>query len=343
MKRGKFPLCLLGVLLASQAWAQGAEPTAAEKRAEAEQWLTQMEPKIRARSDTINGILQALSGQLNKLPDAQVRANELAQNLHRLGDAQLALAGQFASLADLDAFMANGVQSKAALGDDINMVFTPITPCRIADSRSSSAGKLTANVARTYRNYAASGQGGTAACNAGPGPGMTAGTPSALALTLTATQAEAGGWLTVAPAGASGVTSALNFVPGVDIAASTVVKSAGTGPGNVDFQITPAAAVHVIVDLLGFYAKSEPAALDCTTVASASTAIPAGTGSTTIFAPSCAAGYTQTATFCSSNNRGAVLRDVVASSCQYDQGSAASSGNAYTRCCRVPGSRAGRF
>ena len=33
-------------------------------QAEAEQWLTQMEPKIRARSDTINGILQALSGQL---------------------------------------------------------------------------------------------------------------------------------------------------------------------------------------------------------------------------------------------------------------------------------------
>ena len=346
LRMGRVMACAL-FTMACLAHAQGAhaEPSPEAKRLEAERWLNSVLPQIQARGDAINGVLQALSSQLNRLPDPQVRANELALNLHRLSDAQLAGAADFSSLAELNDYVGSAIRSgfttKTALGDEVNMVFMPIAPCRMADSRSSSGGKLQANVARAYRNFAAPGQGGSSTCNLSSPPGLQSGTPSALALTVTATQAEGGGWLTLSPYGVTGSTSALNFVPGVDIANSTLVKAAGAG--SFDFQVTPSANVHVIVDLLGFYVRSEPTALDCVTLTSASTVIPAGSSSTTISAPSCAAGYTQTATLCESFNRGAVLRDVVMSWCQYDQGASASTGLAHTRCCRVPGATAGRF
>ncbi len=191
---------------------------AAEKLAADEQWLTQMHPRIQARNDAINGVMRALSSQLNGLPDPQVRANELALSLHRLSDSQLAKAADFSSLAKLDEFLGAAARTastaKVALGDAANMVFLPIAPCRIADSRSASAGKLLANTARNYYNYGAAGQGGSVTCNGGSDTVIGAGTPSALALTVTATGAEGGGWLTLSPYGVVGSTSALNFVPG---------------------------------------------------------------------------------------------------------------------------------
>ena len=347
LRMGRVMACALFAMTLCQVHAQSTQTELSQeaKRVEAERWLSSVLPQIQARSDIINATLQAFSSQLNRLPDPGVRANELALNLHRLSDPQLAKAADFSSLAELDDYVGTvirtGFTTKTALGDEVNMVFVPIAPCRMADSRSSTGGKLQANVARAYRNFAAAGQGGSATCNLSSPPGLQSGTPSALALTVTATQAEGGGWLTLSPYGVPSSTSALNFVPGVDIANSTLVKAAGTG--TYDFQVTPSANVHVIVDLLGFYVRSEPTALDCVTLTSASTVIPAGSSSTTISAPSCAAGYAQTATLCESFSRGAVLRDVVMSSCQYDQGATASTGLAHTRCCRVPGTTVGRF
>ncbi len=335
------------VLTASTAFAQSDTNLSVQEKQAAEiQWQNKALPKIQARGEAVNAILRAVSWQLARLSDPVMRSNELALNLHKLSDAQLTAAAGYRRLVDLDAFLnkADGlIPTQAALGDQVNLVFTPITPCRIADSRESSAGILQQNVARAYKNWSAPGQGGTASCNGSRTPGLLAGTPSALALTITATQAAREGHITLSPHGETGVTSVLNVPPGVNIANTTVVKSAGGGADTFDFDITPAMPVHVVVDLLGFYAASEPAALDCVNVRGPNATIAAGSGSVTITAPACTAGYTQTATFCESNNRGVILRDVALDQCQYDQGTVASFGFATARCCRVPGTNGGRF
>lgn len=335
------------VLAASTAFAQrDTNLSVQEKQAAEVQWQNKALPKIQARGEAVNAILRTVSWQLARLSDPVMRSNELALNLHRLSDAQLTAAASYRRLADLDAFInkADGlIPTQAALGDEVNLVFMPITPCRIGDSRESSAGILQQNVARAYKNWAAPGQGGTSGCNASASPGLVAGTPSALALTITATQAAREGHISLTPHGVTGVSSVLNVPPGVNIANTTVVKSAGGGSGTYDFDITPAMPVHVVVDLLGFYAPSQPAALDCVNVTGPNVTIPSGGGSTTIAAPACTAGYTQTATFCESNNRSVILRDVALDQCQYDQGTVASFGFATARCCRVPGTNGGRF
>ena len=309
----------------------------ADKQSEASQWLEKAAPKIQSRSHTINGILQAMGGQLSQLPDPRERAKELALHLHRLNDAQLALASEFGSLAKLDAFLAAPAATPSKrVGDDNSMVFTPVTPCRIADSRSSSAGKLMASVARNYRGEASPGQGGTIGCGV---MGWAAGTPGALALTLTATQAEGPGWLTVAPDGEAGGTSSLNYQPGVDIAASTIIKSVGHGvssPTVNDFNITASANVHVIVDVLGYYSRSEQTPLECNTVFN-TVQISEGPGAESFALPACAANFTRVDTFCKSDSYENPLLGVLPDSCVFGRFETLGSGSVGARCCRIPG------
>ena len=204
--------------------------------------------QVQSRNAQVNDILQALSAQLNKANKSKAYANLLAMRLHRLSGNQLAVATNYADLAALEGYVnaslnGSATQTKAA-GD--GLVFLPLTPCRLADSREGEP--LSAEETRGYRLDAAALQGGN--CSALSGSKV----PQALALTITATQAATGGWLTITPDGVGGAagSSALNFVPGVDIANSTVVASAG-GSATKDFYIATSSKTHVVVDLLGYY------------------------------------------------------------------------------------------
>ena len=204
--------------------------------------------QVQSRNAQVNDILQALSAQLNKANKSKAYANLLAMRLHRLSGNQLAVATNYADLAALEGYVnaslnGSATQTKAA-GD--GLVFLPLTPCRLADSREGEP--LIAEETRGYRLDAAALQGGN--CSALSGSKV----PQALALTITATQAATGGWLTITPDGVGGAagSSALNFVPGVDIANSTVVASAG-GSATKDFYIATSSKTHVVVDLLGYY------------------------------------------------------------------------------------------
>ena len=324
LQRAGQALLVGGVLVASLA---GAQPVFA---ADGMSVVSQAQQ----RNARVNDILQAMSAQLNGLPDPQLRGNELALSLHKLGAAELATAADFGDLASLQAYVAKalrvGAVTSKSLGDSNNMVFVPMTPCRIADSRLAN-NKLTANAVRGYYSYSAPGQGGNACAS---NPILPAGTANALAMTVTATQAAAGGWLTVTPDGSSGTSSALNFLPGVDIANSTVVQASGNASSS-DFYISAAADVHVVVDLLGYYAASEAAALECTTTVGSPVNVVL-LSTVLAPAPACASGYTQTATFCQSDNNGPEVRNVTAGGCTY-YGALLGNVTASSRCCRVPG------
>ncbi|WP_143326926.1 hypothetical protein [Vandammella animalimorsus] len=332
-----------------------AEPAApqAEQVAAFDNWLEQASPRIAWRNNTIDAIVQRMAPQLMHLPEGHVAATQLTQGLHRMSDDQLRAAAAHQQLQDLELAIHQGASApsvappegveKYALGDEVNLVFVPITPCRIADSRKATAGRLQRNLPRGYFNHGSAGQGGQNDCNAQYSYGMKTGTLGALALTVTAAQAERSGHLSISPWNESSSASVLNFRPGTAIANSTVVKTTGF-PGQPDFQITANQNTHVIVDLLGFYLPNEPTALDCKTTAYTRTTL---TGSSTAFdqpwitAPQCEAGYTQVAIRCQVEewpDSTAVLTDMSPNACRYRYtGAEPITVRAASRCCRVPG------
>ena len=117
--------------------------------------------------------------------------------------------------------------------------FRPVTPARVADTRSGQCGTVLA--AGETREVAVAGIGGV------PATGATA-----VALNLTVTQPSAGGFYSVWPAGAPlPGTSNLNFVPGQTVA-NLVVVGVGAS-GHVAIKNSSASAAQVIVDLMGWF------------------------------------------------------------------------------------------
>ncbi|PAT39719.1 hypothetical protein CK621_14515 [Vandammella animalimorsus] len=232
-----------------------SEPTQSEQAAAFDNWLEQAGPRIAWRNDTINAIVQRMAPQLAQLPEGGTTAADLAMGLHRMSDGQLQAATAHQQLLDFEAAINQGVAApsakiaggvdKAGLGDGSNLVFVPITPCRIADSRKADEGKLQRNVVRSYYKYPISNHGAESGCGSdhyssiGNGDGIS----PALALTVTATQAEGSGHLSIKPFSffsSFSETSVLNFRPGETIANSTVVAARTMDAPNLpDFWITP--------------------------------------------------------------------------------------------------------
>ena len=334
------------------------EPTVEDAQAQFAAWQVASAPKIAARTEIIGRILNGISADAMRLnpnaPSETLRG--IGQMLHLSDMETLQQAAALTNLQDVEKFLvlarrqdaalpASNERRKAALGDGINLVFTPIPPCRIADSRNSTDGILIANTARNYLNFAASGQGGDAGCNNTTGiPGIVNGTTGALALTLTVANTTSGGWLQVAPIGTAFTTSAANWTTvGAVIANSTVLKTSG---GGADFKavVSGGGNAHLIIDLLGFYLPSEPAALVCTTVSGTSTAVGANARDVFMSGGTCATGTTAVSAAFSTGSSDLVLADSSTTFCRVSNLSAtATTATCNTTCCRIPGSSTGRF
>jgi hypothetical protein len=232
------------------------------------------------------------------------------------------------------------IQTLKYLGDlNDDLVFTPVAPCRLADTRNTGAGALPARAARAFSatsNSLIAAAGGNAA-----GCGIPAG-PTALALTLTAIlPMKAGNLVAYADGAPVPLSSALNFMAGQIVANTTVVPTtSATGP-NFDLYNNSDGSTHVVVDVVGyFYAPQAP---DCVT---ATQTAASGSGGSFNVTAVCAAGYRigmggcatsaatagtqwQTATF-NAGNDGWVCGGINNSG-----GTATITSQAY--CCRKPG------
>ena len=176
-----------------------------------------------------------------------------------------------------------------ALGDITgDFVYTPMTPCRIVDTRSAATGVIIGNTTRSFdmdgTNFST--QGGFAG---------SCGIPSAVAravvMTITVTQPNAAGWFTAwAVGGAQPLISVLNYDTGATIANTTIVP-VNPGSGN-DFQLYSYATAHAIIDVMGYFAPPAATALDCTTVTSALTSV--ANNAWTAIDATCPAGRTAT-------------------------------------------------
>ena len=134
---------------------------------------------------------------------------------------------------------ADGSTSEFSQCSPLQMSFYTVTPCRVADTRTSSAGPLLANSNRTL-----------------PITGMCGipGSAQAVSLNVTVTEPSATGHLTIYPAYSRiPNSSAINFRPG-QTRANNVIAQLGAG-GTVSIQCLqqPGGSVQVILDVNGYF------------------------------------------------------------------------------------------
>ena len=178
--------------------------------------------------------------------------------INRLMRADQATVGRVEAAADLRSALQTAAAPSAAgpqpqsLGQTTNdLIYVPIAPCRIVDTRNSGAGgNFAAGESRTYAYAGGAAQGG-ATCT------FTAGTtPAALAVNVTVVSSGLGnnpaafGFLSVYPEGGSPTSSWLNYL-GSDTKANAGIAAINQASGK--FSVYTQNPTHVIVDLFGVF------------------------------------------------------------------------------------------
>jgi hypothetical protein len=150
--------------------------------------------------------------------------------------------------------MTLGSVSPLAIGSSTSqLVFTPIPPCRIADTRGSGArtGILAPGVPRTFdltTDAFGKGQGGQTSC-----PGLPSFSFYGWSVNLTVTGYSTDGFLQVYPFGGSvPATSISNFGPALPAIANSSTLTGCYGCSD-DINVVASAPTHVILDVYGYF------------------------------------------------------------------------------------------
>lgn len=228
---------------------------------------------------------------------------ELTGTGHRLSDAQVIDRHARASLVAARTSNAREVGDKALGSTTGDLVFTPVTPCRIVDTRVA-GGVISANSSRAFLGVAInsgtnfSSQGGSATdC------GVAAVGASAIVINVTAVTPAAAGYATVYKSGQSRpLAASVNYAPG-DVVNNTVVVGIPNPLAITDFVIYTFAQSHYVVDIVGYYSPPQATNLQCTQTALQSFTIAAG-ASTFFNNPLCPAGYHEVMPYCYSSDAG---------------------------------------
>jgi hypothetical protein len=209
------------------------------------------------------------------LPALRQAAN--ARSFSAMNDALLA--APIASPASTTAIDAK------ALGDpDRDLVYVPVTPCRILDTRIS-GGPIAANSVRDFdmadvTSYAIQG-GDTSNCNVGD-----QGSFAAAALNITVVQPNAPGYITAYPHLANRPTAATaNYVAG-DIRNSLAILRLDQTTATYEFSVYSFAQTHLVADIVGYFSRPSATAADCVELASAQSNV-----RTLVNSPACPSGY----------------------------------------------------
>ena len=268
---------------------------------------------------------------------------ELNGTGHRLGDEQI-----ITSLASLGAGTGADkprivARTLGALTNDL--VYTPLQPCRIVDTRLTAAGTIGASATRSFAAVNASNfssQGGSAT-NCGT-LGLSA---TAVALNVTAVGYPGSGHATVYPFGTALPTAAsVNYNAGTFATNNGIIAQIPNPLASADFTVWTAQTSHFVVDIVGYFAPPVATALQCQNTAFTQT-VAAGSNFD-ILIPACPAGYTITGAGCATGGFNqadwAVTGLDRVSSTQmlaFCSGTNTTAGNIGVRgtaqCCRVPG------
>lgn len=238
-----------------------------------------------------------------------------------------------------------GVVQPQLLGDvDRDLVFTPITPCRLLDTRVA-GGIISATSTRHFIGFTDSdfsSQGG-----ADSDCGIPAGA-AAIQVNLALVNPVQAGYATAYPFGEERpLAASINYLAGLTIANEVVIPLA---QGEMmDFSLYSHRQSHAVADVSGYYMPPEATALDCLAVEEFRS-VPAG-GAYDGFI-GCPTGYSATGGTCTVGSPGAVARAqamVITASepgwfnpaewyCAVSNTDASSQTFRHmARCCRVPG------
>ncbi len=255
-----------------------------------------------------------------------------------------------------DTFLANGERSAIAqntlmsksgqvgtrvLGETTkDLVFVPVNPCRIIDTRLA-GGAIAANTVRGFDVTAVSDygfQGGAANDCGGVG---AAGSFAAAAINFTVVTPGAAGYITAFPFLTTQPQAAtVNYTAGSIVGNYAVVKLDQGASAN-ELSVYSFAQTHLVADIVGYYTTavapaSAPLALECNEVVSNPVTIGAS-ATNNVFSPACAAGYTKVAVQCRPGSFDLRLAGSWTDHCNYFNGGAASaSATAAAKCCRMP-------
>jgi len=293
-----------------------------------------MAPKPRSWADTGGGaaIWRALLRSTYEGASA-----ELSGVGRKLSDDQVIDTMARASLAPP---VSRSQMAAAKLGDaTVDLVYTPITPCRILDTRVA-GGAIAGNFSRDFNAVVGSGgnfssQGGSASdC------GAVAAGQAAVVINVTAVTPTAAGYATVYPFGAARpLAASVNYIAG-DIVNNTVVTKLPSPLTTKDFTIYTFATSDYVADIVGYYSAPQATALECITVSGTAATVPANTYGYG-FGVSCPAGYGSTNAGFQAAQK-VVMADGYMGPTQgnffvYNLDSSAQVVTPWVHCCRVPG------
>lgn len=224
-----------------------------------------------------------------------------------------------------------------ALGNDL--VYTPLTPCRILDTRSTAAGTIAANSTRSFVGINASNftsQGGSAT-NCGT-LGLSA---TALAVNFTAIDpisVPGTGFLTVYAFGTAQPNAATMVYKNNITLSNSAIVPIPNPLSSFDFTVYTSHQTHVAADIVGYFAPPLATALQCLETANTDLGITANGGTGNAVAPACPTGYTQTTTNCETTSWLMPIVYFQSGTCSARNGDTISQTLRASRtCCRVPG------
>jgi hypothetical protein len=197
------------------------------------------------------------------------------------------------------ALLVSACSSLAQLGSlSSDLVYTPVTPCRILDTRNagSKSGILVANTKRGFlgKNTTFTSQGGSAtSCNT-----LNTTNEAAILVNFTVVTPDTGGYITAFPADVldanKPLAATVNFTAGSVVGNNATLKLNQTGVGD-DFKIYTTSNVHVVADIVGYYAKPASTQLDCETQSGPTLVVANGSSTGT---KECSVGFTLTGGGC---------------------------------------------
>lgn len=220
-----------------------------------------------------------------------------------------------------------------ALGDPVaDQVYTPLTPCRLVDTRLTFEGPVAAEGSRGFvlaglASYRSQG-GFDGDC------GLRDVKPSAVVLNLTAVLPAAPGFATLFPFGGTRpLASSVNYPTGDTRGNLVVARLAGPG-SPADATLYTYARAHYVADVVGYYAPPRATALQCLR---SEAWTEEGTGIVTVQSPSCPDGYSPIAANCSTSPEATLVTAGVDGCQARSAGAERASVTATAICCRVPG------
>jgi hypothetical protein len=233
------------------------------------------------------------------------------------------------------------------LGDALDdLVYTPIAPCRIVDSRSATRGDWPLPVQAGLKQFQGghvytvdmdgpnfSSQGGSSS-----GCGIPFGVAQAVHMTLTVTNPSGSGFLTAwRYLSAQPLASFVDWVPGQTLGNTATVP---TYPGaGDDFDVYVSSNVSVVIDVVGYLAAPQATPLDCTSVNSPVVNVPVNVW--TSVDVSCPAGVVVTGGGFDCGVPGVSLTSVPNGNgwrtWAYNQTGSTQGVITYAQCCRIPG------